>query len=45
MGAIERGRRAEPFETQRGDDGVCLPVTAGRVIAEACPARAPAVAT
>ena len=43
-GPIEDGWRAHPFEAQRGDDRVRLPVTARRVIAEPRAARTPAVA-
>ena len=42
---IEDRRCANPLEPQRGDDGVRLPVTAGRVIPKPCAARAPAIAT
>ena len=42
---IEHSRCADPLEPERGDHRVRLPVTTGRVIAEARPARAPAVAT
>ena len=44
-GPIEHGGRAEALETERGDHGVRLPVTAGSVIMEPCAAWAPAVAT
>jgi len=40
---VEDGRRPEAVEAQRGDDRVGLPMTAGRVIAEAGAAQAPAV--
>ena len=43
-GPIEHGRGAQPLEAERGDHGVRLPVTAGRVIAESRAPRAPAVA-
>ena len=33
-GAIKHGGRAEPVQPQRGNDGVRLPVAAGRVIVE-----------
>jgi hypothetical protein len=41
---IEDGRCAEAVEAERGDDGVGLPVTTGRVITEARPTRAAPVA-
>lgn len=41
---IEHRWRADAVETQRGDDRVRLPVTAGRVIAESGATRAPAIA-
>ena len=40
---VEHGRGRQALDAQRGDDGVRLPMPAGRVIAEALPARAPAV--
>jgi hypothetical protein len=43
-GPIEHRGRAHPLETERSDDGVCFPVTARRVIAEADATRATAVA-
>ena len=43
-GPIEHGRRAEPLQTERGDHGVGLPVTARGVIVESGAARATAVA-
>ena len=43
--AIEHRWRAKPIKTQRGDDRVRLPMTAGRVIPESGAARAPAIAT
>ena len=42
--AIKDGWRVESVEPQRDDDGMRLPVTAGRVIAQARPARAAAIA-
>lgn len=42
---IEDRGRPDPLETQRGDDGVRLPMPAGRVIPESCAARASAIAT
>ena len=42
--AIEDGRRADPLEPQRTDDGVRLPVAAGRVIVKPLPAWTAAVA-
>lgn len=41
--SIKDRRRVEAVETQRHDEGVRLPVTAGRVIAEARAARAAAI--
>jgi hypothetical protein len=43
-GPIEHRGRAQTLKTERGDDGVCLPVTARGVIAESDAARAAAVA-
>ena len=43
-GPIEHRGRAHTLKTERGDDGVCLPVTARGVIAESGTARAAAVA-
>jgi hypothetical protein len=42
---IEDGRRAQAGEPKGGDDGVRLPVTAGRVITESRAARAATVAS
>ena len=42
---IEDGRRADPLETERGNHGVRLPVTAGGVIMQPYAARDAAVAT
>ena len=44
-GPIEDGGGAEALEPQRGDHGVGLPMTAGRVIRESGAARAPAIAS
>ena len=42
---IEHGGRREAVDAQAGDDGVCLPVAARRVIEQPRAARAPAIAT
>lgn len=42
--SVEDRRRAQPLEPQRGDDGVCLPMAAGRVVVQPDAARAAAVA-
>ena len=42
---VEHGWRGEAIEAQRRDDGVRLPMTAGRVIAKARAAQTPAVPT
>ena len=43
-GPIEHRRRAEPLQTERGDDRVGLPVTTRGVVVESGAARAAAVA-
>lgn len=41
---VEDGGRRQPLDPQRGDDGVRLPMTVGRVIAETEPAGTSAIA-
>ena len=43
--AIEHGRGRESVEAQAHDDGVRLPVAAGRVVLQTCPARAAPIPT
>jgi hypothetical protein len=43
--AIEHGGGGESVEAQAHDDGVRLPVAAGRVVLQTCPARAAAIPT
>jgi hypothetical protein len=42
---VEDCRRGKTLETQRGNNSVRMPMTAGRVIPESSAARAPAVTT
>lgn len=44
-GAIEDRWRAQPLQAKGGDHRVRLPVTAGRVVGEACAARTPPIAS
>jgi hypothetical protein len=43
--SVKHGGRRETLESEPRDDGVRLPVAAGRVIMQPCAARAPAVAS